>query len=150
MSQADQNNANSMIPVSMILFRFLVAGMIAAHGWARMLADAIVPFGDYLDAQGFPFGHLIAWGITVFEIVGTILIMAGSRYIPYLCGVFVAIYGAGIVLVHASAGWFVVGLGRNGMEYSVLLIANLALIAHTHWPLLHSHAGEADVKHTDN
>ena len=29
----------------------------------------------------------------------------------------------GILLVHREAGWFVVGLGRNGMEYSVLLIA---------------------------
>ena len=150
MTQADQKHADTKIPVSIILFRFLVAGMIAAHGWARMLADAIMPFGDFLNAQGFPFGHLIVWGITVFEIVGTILIMAGSRYIPYLCGVFAAIYGAGIVLVHVPAGWFVVGLGRNGMEYSVLLIASLALIAHMHWPLLHSHAGEAGAKHTDN
>ena len=31
----------------------------------------------------------------------------------------------GIVLVHAPSGWFVVGGGRNGMEYSVLLIAVL-------------------------
>ena len=38
------------------------------------------------------------------------------------------VYLAGIVLVHAPAGWFVVGLGRNGMEYSVLLIACLLLV----------------------
>jgi uncharacterized membrane protein YphA (DoxX/SURF4 family) len=36
---------------------------------------------------------------------------------------------AGIYLVHASAGWFVVGAGRNGMEFSVLLILCLTVIA---------------------
>ncbi len=38
----------------------------------------------------------------------------------------------GIVLVHAPAGWFVVGHGRNGMEYSVLLIAALLCVGSQH------------------
>ncbi len=38
------------------------------------------------------------------------------------------IYLAGIVLVHAREGWFVVGHGRNGMEFSVLLIVSLLVI----------------------
>ena len=42
---------------------------------------------------------------------------------------FMAIYAMGIVLVHAPEGWFVVGAGRNGMEYSVLLIGSLTLVA---------------------
>jgi putative oxidoreductase len=37
----------------------------------------------------------------------------------------------GIYLVHAPAGWFVVGAGRNGMEFSVLLILCLLVIAMT-------------------
>lgn len=40
----------------------------------------------------------------------------------------------GIVLVHAPHGWFVVGAGRNGMEYSVLLIVCLLLLALQAWP----------------
>ena len=32
-------------------------------------------------------------------------------------------------MVHAKAGWFVVGAGRNGMEYSVLLIVCLLALA---------------------
>ncbi|CAN5744183.1 hypothetical protein BH24ACI5_BH24ACI5_03590 [soil metagenome] len=35
----------------------------------------------------------------------------------------------GIYFVHAPSGWFVVVAGRNGMEYSVLLILCLAVIA---------------------
>lgn len=34
----------------------------------------------------------------------------------------------GIVLVHYQEGWFVVGGGRNGMEYNFLLICVLISI----------------------
>ena len=37
----------------------------------------------------------------------------------------------GIYLIHGRAGWFVVGAGRNGMEFSVLLILCLCVIAMT-------------------
>jgi putative oxidoreductase len=46
--------------------------------------------------------------------------------------VFAAVYACGIWLVHAAAGWFVVGLGRNGMEYSVLIITCLLALAWAH------------------
>ena len=128
----------------------LVAGLIGIHGWARLLADAIIPFGGFLDAQGFPFGVGIAWGITLLEIVGTILIMVGSRYTPFLCLVFAAIYVAGIVMVHAPEGWFVVGLGRNGMEYSVLLIGSLLMIGHAHWQKSDDLDAVPERKNTDN
>lgn len=131
----DHKNTSPLFqtPIPIVLFRVLVAGLIGVHGWARLLADAVFPFGGFLDAQGFPLGTAIAWGITLLEIVGTILIMVGSRYTSILCLMFAAIYVAGIVMVHAAEGWFVVGLGRNGMEYSVLLVASLLLIAHAHW-----------------
>lgn len=34
----------------------------------------------------------------------------------------------GLILMPRPAGWFVVGLGRNGMEYSVLLIIALLCV----------------------
>ncbi len=34
----------------------------------------------------------------------------------------------GLILVHVPAGWFVVGLGRNGLEYSVPLIIALLCV----------------------
>ena len=85
------------------------------------------------DSLGFPLGFWIAAGITVFEIVGTPLLALG-RWVSALCLVYCFIYLMGIVLVHWPAGWFVVGLGRNGMEYSVLLIACLVAQAWVHWP----------------
>lgn len=137
------------VALPFILFRILVAGLIAVHGWARMLAGAIDPFGQFLDGQGLLVGLFLAWAITLLEIVGTILIMVGSRYTSYLSCLFAAIYAAGIAMVHASEGWFVVGLGRNGMEYSVLLISSLLLVAYAHWQKSDKPATETPQKPTD-
>lgn len=57
------------------------------------------------------------------------LLLALGWQLRVLALVFAAIYLCGLVLVHWPAGWFVVGLGRNGMEYSVPLIACLLGIA---------------------
>lgn len=138
-------------PVStpIILFRCLLATMLAAHGWARLYAGGVVPFGAYLDAQGFPYGLVIAWAITLFEIVGTPTLALG-RFVPWLAGLYISIYAVGIILVHAPEGWFVVGLGRNGMEYSVLLISSLLLVGVNHLSRESSLLESDNVKETDN
>jgi putative oxidoreductase len=116
-----------------MVLRALLAGLIAAHGWARLLAGGVVPFGSWLDSQGIPGGLAVAMAITAFEIVGTPLLLLGRWVFPLTLG-YAAIYTVGIVMVHAKAGWFVVGLGRNGMEYSVLLIGTLLCMGWQHAP----------------
>lgn len=121
--------ASPYTPHPLTLIRLAVAGIIAAHGWARLLAGGVVPFGGFLDAHGFPYGVGIAWAITLYEIAGSPVLLWGRRFVAPLALVYAAIYATGIVLVHAKAGWFVVGLGRNGMEFSVLLITCLVALA---------------------
>ncbi len=41
---------------------------------------------------------------------------------------FALIHAMGLMLMRLPAGWFVVGLARNGMEYSVLLIIALLCV----------------------
>jgi putative oxidoreductase len=112
---------------ALLVLRLVLAGLIAAHGWARWYFGGVAPFGQWLDGLGFPFGMGIAVGVTAVEILGTPLFALGRGVFP-LSLLYSAIYLMGIVLVHAPAGWFVVGLGRNGMEYSVLLIAGLLVV----------------------
>jgi putative oxidoreductase len=116
-----------------IVLRVTLAGLIAAHGWARLIAGGVDPFGKWLDSLGFPFGHVIAWGVTLIEMAGTPLFAFG-RFVAPLSVAYAAIYTVGIALVQAKAGWFVVGLGRNGMEYSVLLIVSLLCVGAQHLP----------------
>ncbi|MBK7471170.1 MAG: DoxX family protein [Burkholderiales bacterium] len=114
-----------------IILRLTLAGLIAAHGWTRLILGGAEPFGAWLTAQGVPAGPVIAWGITGLEILGTPLLALGRLVLP-LTLAYSAIYAVGIVMVHAKAGWFVVGAGRNGAEYSVLLIVALLCVGAQH------------------
>ncbi|MCW5633581.1 MAG: DoxX family protein [Rubrivivax sp.] len=111
--------------------RLLLAGLIAAHGWARWLAGGVPPFGTFLESQGFPQGFVLAAAVTGLEIAGSVLLALG-RFVAPLCALFAVVYATGIALVHAKAGWFVVGLGRNGAEFSVLLIVCLLCVGLQH------------------
>jgi putative oxidoreductase len=113
--------------------RVLLAGLIAAHGWSRLLTGGYAPFGEWLTSQGIPAGPAVAIAITAFEIIGTPLLLL-NRWVFPLTLAYAALYAVGIVMVHAKAGWFVVGAGRNGMEYSVLLIATLLCVGWQHAP----------------
>ena len=109
-------------------FRLLVALLIGIHGWYRLHAGTSSGFGDWLATQGVPLAEAVAWGVTIGEIVGSACLALGLCVRPFAL-LFMAIYAMGIVLVHAPEGWVVVGAGRNGMEYSLLLIGSLALVA---------------------
>lgn len=111
-----------------LILRIALACLISAHGWFRLLGDGhVAGFGTWLDGQGVPFGLAIAWAITLVEVVGPILLVLG-RFVFPLTLIYTAIYVAGIVMVHAQHGWFVVGGGRNGVEYSLLLIVTLLCV----------------------
>ncbi len=109
-------------------FRVIVAGLFIAHGLVRIANGTVDDFGSFLDGKGFPLGVLLAWIITAYEIAGGILIIA-DRWTRAIALGFVFHQVMGIALVHAKNGWFVVGAGSGGMEYSVLLIASCLLIA---------------------
>jgi putative oxidoreductase len=66
-------------------------------------------------------------------LIAPLLILA-RRYVTPACLGHIFILTLGMVLVHLPAGWFVVGLGRNGMEYSVLLIVSLGAVAWAYRP----------------
>lgn len=119
--------------MAFLVLRIALAGLLAAHGWARLFAGGVQPFGGWLDSQGLPFGIAIAAGVTALEILGTPLLALG-RWVTWLCLTYCVVYATGLVMVHLPAGWFVVGLGRNGMEYSVLLIVCLGLLAWVYAP----------------
>lgn len=115
---------------ALAFIRISLALTMIVHGLARILAGGVLPFGDFLSSQNFPLGFYLAWIITIFEIVGG-LILAIGVCVSSLAILFAIQLLIGIILVHASNGWFVVGLGRNGMEYSVLLIILFLCVAYS-------------------
>lgn len=123
-------NPNTAIR-SLTLVRVAVAILLGIHGHFRLWTGGAWLFGEWLTSRGLPFGAGIAWAITLFEVVATAALASGRFVVPASLGL-AGILGAGIVMVHAPSGWWVVGAGRNGVEYSVLLLACLAAIAWAH------------------
>lgn len=111
------------------IIRLAVSVLLIIHGIARMKLGVVDDFGGFLTTVGFPLGNAIAWTITMVEIIGGAALALGKFRVP-LSIYFALQLLAGIFLVHGSEGWFVVGAGRNGMEYSVLLIICLLSIAY--------------------
>lgn len=115
------------------MVRIVVALLIFIHGAARLLAGGVVPFGAWLDSIGFPVGIAFASAVTAYELIAPLFILA-RRFVTFACIGHIFILFLGMILVHLPAGWFVVGLGRNGMEYSVLLIVALGALAWAYRP----------------
>jgi len=111
------------------IFQGLVSALLFIHGAMRLYLweDGIPEFGAWLNQQGFVIGNVIAVCITGFELIGGIL-MAIGKFSKWIAPVFMLYLAAGIVMVHAKNGWFVVGHALDGVEYNVLLIGCLLLI----------------------
>jgi len=117
---------------AIVFLRIVVALIMLIHGVGRIYLGIVDGFGEFLTLSGFPLGFYLAWAITIFEIVGSVSIALGF-YVAPLAIIFAAHLLCGIYLVHLKDGWFVVGAGRNGMEFSVLLVASFITLAISHF-----------------
>lgn len=115
---------------SLLVLRVMISVCMIAHASQRFYFNSINGFGDFLNAKGFLIGVPIAWGITLFELIGGLAILLNyfTRWISLVWAVQLLM---GIILVHAQHGWFVVGPSTGGVEYSLLLIVCL-LVLHAH------------------
>lgn len=112
-----------------LLLRIATAIILLTHSVFGMFNDGINDFGNlYLNQIGFaPFGVFLAWSIKISHIIAAILLLSNKYIMPAgFITIFILIMG--IVLVHFQEGWFVVGGGRNGVEYNFLLIIVLLAI----------------------
>lgn len=115
---------------SLVILRIALCALVFVHGVWRATQGGVAPFGEWLLSKGVPFGPQVALGVTAYELLAAPVLALGLMR-PALATVFAAIYAAGLVMVHAPFGWFVVGAGRNGMEYSALLIICFLIVGWT-------------------
>lgn len=111
------------------LLRIAVAIILLTHSVFGMFNNGINDFGNFfLNQIGFaPFGVFLAWSIKLSHVVAAILLLS-NKYIKAAGFVTIFVLVMGIILVHFKEGWFVVGGGRNGVEYNFLLIIVLFAI----------------------
>ncbi len=111
---------------SIYILRVAVAIILIMHSVPGIFNNGINDFGNlYLNEIGFaPFGLAIAWGIKISHIVTAILLLI-DKYVKPAAILTILILVIGIFMVHLPEGWYVVGGGRNGVEFNFLLIAVL-------------------------
>ena len=113
---------------SLLLLRVCVSILFIAHADVRVANGTIGQFADSLSNKGFAMSIAIVYAITLFEIVGGI-IMALGYFTKWLALGYILMLAVGIIIIHAEFGWFVGEHGTGGMEYSVALIFALIVIA---------------------
>lgn len=115
-----------------LILRIAVAVIFITHSVFGMFNNGINDFGNlFLNQIGFaPLGVSIAWAIKLTHLFGALLLLI-NKYIKPVCILNILILIVGIILIHYQEGWFVVGGGRNGMEYNFLLICVLVSILFT-------------------
>lgn len=111
------------------LLRLAVAIILLAHSIPGMFNNGINDFGNlYLNQIGFaPLGVLLAWTIKLSHIAAAVCLLF-EKWVKWASIVTIFILIVGIILLHFKEGWFVVGGGRNGIEFNFLLIFVLLTI----------------------
>lgn len=113
------------------ILRATLAIIFIMHSVPGMFNQGVQNFGNlYLNQAGFaPIGLYLAWAIKLSHVVAAICLI-WNKYLIYIGWVTVFILVVGIIMVHLPDGWYVVGGGRNGIEFNVLLIVVWLYLMH--------------------
>ena len=109
------------IDKALFLLRIYLGLTFLLHGSARIYYWSLNDFGEFLNNQGLVIGLFLAWAITIGEIIGGLLLVIGFK-IKYILPFNFLVILAGIFYVHLKNGYFVVGHGQGGIEYSLLIL----------------------------
>ena len=112
------------------LLRLVLCALIFTHGAYRFYEGSSPILGQILEDQGFPGGSgtILAYAVNMTETLGALLLAMKLFTLP-VCAALTIIYTTGIILFHRHNGFFVVGPGTGGWEYSALLITCLVATA---------------------
>ena len=113
--------------LGLALLRVVLGVIFISHG-APSLFGGMEGQVAFFSSLGIPLPVVVAWGVKLLEFFGGIALLIGLLVTPVSLLLTIHMF-AGIVLVHAPRGWYVVGPEANGgVEFSVLLAASLMML----------------------
>lgn len=115
------------------ILRLTLCVLLSVHGWYRFHEGSLPELGRILESHGFAYGYVLACLVNLAETGGTAL-LALRLFATPISLLLAGIYTTGIVLFHWRQGFFVVGPGDSGWEYSALLIVCLLITAAVNAP----------------
>ncbi len=110
------------------VLRLVVCAVLFTHGSWRLAHHEAPVLGDILREEGIPFAVLSAYLVCIAETLGTVLLAFRVMVWP-ITFILSFIYCTGVYLFHRHNGFFVVGAGEGGWEYSAVLITCLLVTA---------------------
>lgn len=109
--------------LGLAILRIVLGVIFVAHGYPK-IAGGVAGTAQFFGQLGIPLAGFFAWVITLLEFFGGIALVIGFLVTPIaLLLTFHMLVG--IVLVHAPNGFYVIGPGQGGIEFSLLLVAGL-------------------------
>lgn len=105
------------------ILRAILGIIFITHGVPKLM-DGASGATEFFGMLGIPLPALAAWIVTILEVLGGLALVLGLL-VPIVSVLLIIHMAVGILLVHLPEGWFVVGPGTGGAEFSVLLIAGL-------------------------
>lgn len=117
---------NGMNPeLGLAILRIVLGVIFVAHGWPKI--GSMEGTAAFLGGVGIPAPMIAAWVVTILELGGGILLLAGFLVTPVAL-LLTAHMFLGIVTVHAAKGFYVIFLGTAGIEFNLLLAASLMML----------------------
>jgi putative oxidoreductase len=111
------------------LVRVVLGIVFLVHGWEKLFGDAgVTGFAAMLGMEGFPAAGVLAWGVTLVELLGGLLLLMGwlTRWVAAV--LFLEMLVA-LFAVHVEYGFFVFRpAGEWGYEYNLVLLAGLGCL----------------------
>jgi putative oxidoreductase len=122
-------NNNQPMTKNLSFLRIAVIVIFLVHSLTGMFNNGINNFGNlYLNQVGFaPIGLPLAWAVKLSHIALAYSLLT-DKYLKATSFITIFILIVGIFMIHLKEGWFVVGGGRNGVEFNFLLILALLTI----------------------
>ncbi len=112
---------------ALVPIRVLIGGIIVSHGVTHF-SNGIASFGEFFLSKGISHGVMVAWIVSIIEIVGGISFVFGKFAKPLGLYFFFELL-LGSYWIHWQSGKFIVEAGKNGIEYSILLIVSFLVVA---------------------
>jgi putative oxidoreductase len=117
---------NGMNPeLGLAILRIVLGVIFVAHGWPKV--GDMAGTAAFLGGVGIPAPMIAAWLVTILELGGGILLLAGFLVTPVALFLTAHMF-LGIITVHAAKGFYVVGLGSAGIEFNLLMAVSLLML----------------------
>lgn len=112
--------------LGLAILRVVIGVIFIAHGVPKLFGGMEGTAG-FFGSIGIPLPLAAAWLVALLEFLGGLALIAGLFVMP-ISLLLVAHMLTGIVLVHAPNGFYVIGPGSGGVEFSLILAASLLML----------------------